>query len=270
VFMIGETDIDTYKEHFVKNVQTWDYLISQNNFSSETFARAFCFDKKMLEIGYPRNDILFRDNNEEAIRRRKRELGLPLDKKIILYAPTWRDDEWSDDEKYEFRPQINFDLLRSKLGQDYIMIVKYHYLIMDAVDWSGYDGFVYHFDQSRDIAELFLVSDLLVTDYSSVMFDYSILRRPMFFFAYDLDKYKNELRGFYFSYHGEMPGPISNTTEDLIKDIKEYDDSLYTERYEKFCEKYNGVDDGQASRRVKDLIEAMVPARPKNVFYDNE
>ena len=114
------------------------------------------------------------------------------------------------------------------------MIVKYHYLIMDAIDWSPYEGFIYHFDQSRDIAELFLVSDILITDYSSVMFDYSILNRPMFFFAYDFYKYKNELRGFYFSYSKEMPGPISTTTDELIEDIHSYDYSVYAQRYEKF------------------------------------
>ena len=238
VFMVGESDIETYKEHFVKNVKTWDYLISQNHFSTETFRRAFDFQKEMLEIGYPRNDILFRENTPEDIRRYRKKLGLPLDKKIILYAPTWRDDEFSDDNKYEFRPQISFEKLRQELSDDYIMVVKYHYLIMDAVDWSPYQGFIYHFDQSRDIAELFLVSDILITDYSSVMFDFSILRRPIFFFAYDLYKYKNELRGFYFSYKQEMPGPISSTTEQLVEDIRNYDASLYEEKYKKFTEKY--------------------------------
>ena len=270
VFMVGESDIETYKEHFVKNVKTWDYLISQNHFSTETFRRAFDFQKEMLEIGYPRNDILFRENTPEDIRRYRKKLGLPLDKKIILYAPTWRDDEFSDDNKYEFRPQISFEKLRQELSDDYIMVVKYHYLIMDAVDWSPYQGFIYHFDQSRDIAELFLVSDILITDYSSVMFDFSILRRPIFFFAYDLYKYKNELRGFYFSYKQEMRGPISSTTEQLVEDIRNYDASLYEEKYKKFTEKYNSVDDGNASRHVGKLIYSLIPEKQPNVYYDIE
>ncbi|MBO5489726.1 MAG: CDP-glycerol glycerophosphotransferase family protein, partial [Eubacterium sp.] len=206
----------------------------------------------------------------EAIVRHKKNLGLPLDKKIILYAPTWRDDEFSADDKYEFRPQISFEKLQEELKDDYVLIVKYHYLIMDAVDWTPYKGFIYHFDQSRDIAELFLVSDLLITDYSSVMFDYSILRRPMFFFAYDFYKYKNELRGFYFSYRKEMPGPISATTEELIRDIREYDASLYEERYDKFCKKYNEIDDGNASKHVAVLIDSLIPSKQMNVFYENE
>lgn len=268
VFMAGETDIDSYKEHFAKNVHTWDFLISQNPFSTATFRRAFDFHKEMLEIGYPRNDILFRENTEEDTQRYRRKLGLPLDKKIILYAPTWRDDEFSEDDRYEFRPQISFEKLQKELGDEYVMIVKYHYLIMDAVDWSPYEGFVYHFDQSRDIAELFLVSDILVTDYSSVMFDFSIMRRPMFFFAYDFYKYKNELRGFYFSYSKEMPGPISTTTEELIADIHNYDSQEYEERYQKFVEKYNTIDDGKASSRVLDLLKKLMPQKQVNVYYE--
>ena len=198
----------------------------------------------------------------------RRKLGLPKDKKIILYAPTWRDDEFSEDDKYEFRPQISFEKLQEELGDEYIMIVKYHYLIMDAVDWSPYEGFIYHFDQSRDIAELFLVADILVTDYSSVMFDYSILKRPMFFFAYDFYKYKNELRGFYFSYSKEMPGPISTTTEELIEDIRNYRAEEYEERYKSFMEKYNTLDDGMASERVLDLLRELIPHKQVNVYYE--
>lgn len=258
VFMVGERDIDTYKKHFRKNVGTWDYLISQNPFSSETFRRAFDFKKEMLEYGYPRNDILFLENSEEGMKRYRQKLGLPLDKKVILYAPTWRDDEFSEDDKYSFRPRISFEQLQKELGDEYVMIVKYHYLIMDAVDWSPYEGFVYHFDHSRDIAELFLVSDILITDYSSVMFDYSILKRPMFFYAYDLNKYENELRGFYFSYTEEMPGPISTTTEELVRDIQSYDAKAYEEQYKKFNEKYNCLDDGKSSERVLNLMKTLL------------
>lgn len=270
VFMVGERDIDTYKELFAKNVHTWDYLISQNPFSSTTFRRAFDFRKEMLEYGYPRNDILFRENTQEGMRRYRRDLGLPLDKKIILYAPTFRDDEYSEDDKYMFQPQISFDLMQKELGDEYIMIVKYHYLIMDVVDWSPYEGFIYHFDQSRDIVELFLVSDMLITDYSSVMFDFSILNRPMFFFAYDFYKYKNELRGFYFSYRDEMPGPISATTEELIHDIKNYDPEKYREKYRRFHEKYNSIDDGEASGKVLGLINSLIPCKRTDLYYENE
>ncbi len=255
VFMKNEKDIDSYQQGFVKNVQTWDYLISQNPFSTETFRRAFAFEKNMLEIGYPRNDGLFHHNNEVDIAGRKKKMGLPEDKKILLYAPTFRDDEFSAEASYKFRPRLDFDQLKRELGDEYVLIVKYHYLIMDSVDWSPYRGFIYHFDQSYDIADLFLVADMLITDYSSVMFDYSLLKRPMFFYAYDLDKYRNDLRGFYFDFEAEMPGPISLDTPQLIRDIRQYRDDEYKERYEAFSLKYNPWDDGNASAKVVEEIE---------------
>lgn len=261
VSMAGETTIDTYKKNFYKNTRTWDYLISQNNFSTHVFRRAFAFDKTMLEIGYPRNDTLINNNHPSYIAQLKKELKLPADKKIILYAPTWRDNEFYGKGKYKFNPKLDFKKAKIELEDEYIMIVKYHYLIMDSIDWSGYEGFIYDCDLSYDIADLYLVSDYLITDYSSVMFDYSLLHRPMFFYAYDLDNYKDNLRGFYFDFIEEVPGPISLTTDELIRDIKQYDANKFIEKYDAFSQKYNHVDDGQASSKVVNLIVNLVEGR---------
>lgn len=255
VYMSGESSLEEYKRNFYNNVQTWDYLISQNRYSTEIFRKAFGFDKEILEIGYPRNDILFRKNNREEISRIKEMLGLRQDKRIILYAPTWRDDEYYANGLYKFNTGLNFPLLMKELKEDTIWIVKYHYLIHDYIDWSDYEGFVYAFDKSYDISYLYLISDMLVTDYSSVMFDYSILRRPMFFYCYDLCEYKDKLRGFYFDFMNEAPGPLVETTQALIQSIKEYDYELYKEKYEAFIAKYNHADDGNASVKIIDLIK---------------
>ncbi len=257
VNMGGETDIEKYKKNFYDNTRTWDYLISQNHFSTEVFKRAFAFDKTMLEIGYPRNDILFKGNNKEYINELKEKMGLPFDKKIILYAPTWRDNEYYCKGAYKFNSAMDFDLLRERLGDEYICIVKYHYLVKENIDWSKYQGFVYKFDTCDDIAELYLVSDMLITDYSSVMFDYSVLKRPMFFFAYDLEDYKDNLRGFYFDFLNEAPGPITKTTEELIHSILNYNSQEYKDKYQAFHDKYNHADDGHASEYVVKLITEL-------------
>lgn len=257
VSMAGEKDIETYKYNFAKNAATWDYLISQNEFSTKVFRQAFAFYKQILEIGYPRNDILFKKNTEQDIRALKKELGLPLDKKIILYAPTWRDDEFYDKGKYKFASKLDFDLARKELEKDYVFIVKYHYLVQDQIDWSSYKGFVYNYDMTCDISLLYLVSDMLITDYSSVMFDYSLLRRPILFYTYDLEKYKNELRGFYFDLTQEAPGPIVTTTSELITQIKNYHMEEYQTAYDAFHDKYNHADDGTASKKVVDLILSL-------------
>lgn len=257
VFMAGETDIEDYKRNFYNNVQTWDYLVSQNNYSSKIFKQAFGFDKEILEIGYPRNDLLIHDNNEERIKEIKKKLGLPLDKKVILYAPTWRDNEFYGNGKYKFNPCLDFSLLMEQLKDDTVLIVKYHYLVMDKIDWTPYKEFIYSYDKSYDISLLYLISDMLITDYSSVMFDYSILERPMLFYCYDLNEYKDTLRGFYFDFIKEAPGPIVETTHQLIQAIKEYDSSLYKEKYHAFRSKYNYADDGKASKRIVDLIRKL-------------
>ena len=257
VYMAGETGIEEYKRNFRENTSTWDYLISQNSFSTAIFRRAFDFRKEILEIGYPRNDILFRMNHEKEIVKLKKELGLPLDKRIILYAPTWRDNEFYGNGKYKFNPRIDFSMLKEELGRDTVMIVKYHYLVMDQIDWSTYGDFIRSYDMSYDISVLYLVSDLLITDYSSVMFDYSLLRRPMFFYCYDLEEYRSDLRGFYFNLLEEAPGPVVKTTEELLQAIRTYDSREYQSRYDAFHTKYNHADNGTAAQKVVSLIEEL-------------
>ena len=253
--MGGETDIKIYHDQFRSTCADWDYLVSQNQFSTEIFKSCFAFnDRPILQIGYPRNDILFNENTEEKIIEYKKMLGLPLDKKIILYAPTWRDNEYSIRGKYKFASKLDFDKAQKELSDKYIFIVKYHYLVSDKIDWSPYKGFVYTFDETKDIAWLYLVSDMMITDYSSVMFDYSLLKRPILFFAYDLEDYKENLRGFYFDFVEEAPGPISRDTDQLITDIKEYDPSKWKDKYQAYSNKYNHVDDGHACEHVIDII----------------
>ena len=258
IYMAGESDLLEYKKNFYENVQTWDYLISQNNYSSGIFRKAFGFDKEILEIGYPRNDMLFHNNNIEELKKIKERLGLPLDKKVILYAPTWRDNEFHGKERYKFNPKLDFSLLMEELENDTVLIVKYHYLVMDQIDWTPYEGFIYSYDMSYDISLLYLVSDMLITDYSSVMFDYSILKRPMLFYCYDLDEYKDSLRGFYFDFIKEAPGPIVKSSSKLIQAIKEYDYNMYGDKYEAFTNKYNHADDGNASGKIVGLISNLI------------
>ncbi len=245
-----------YKKHFYEQSRRWDYLSSPNGYSTDIFKRAFLFDKEMLEYGYPRNDLLVNNNTPAEVDTVKRKLGIPEDKKVVLYAPTWRDDEFFSRGKYKFTLQLDLDALQQRLGDEYVVLLRTHYFIANALDISGYEGFVYDFSSYDDIAELYLVSDILITDYSSVFFDYANLERPILFFTYDIEKYRDQLRGFYIDMEEELPGPLLYTSDEVIDAIENIDEvqEEYKEKYEEFYERFCDWEDGQASRKTVEHV----------------
>lgn len=246
------TNAATYKRNFYNETQKWDYLISPNNYSTKIFKSAFWFDKNMLNIGYPRNDLLYNKDNEIDIKNIKTKMNLPTDKKVILYAPTWRDDEFYAKGQYKFNLKLDLEQLQKKLGDEYIVILRMHYFIASKMDISAYKDFAYDMSHYNDIGELYLISDLLITDYSSVFFDYANLKRPILFFTYDIEKYRNTLRGFYIDMEKEVPGPLVKTTDEIINTIKNIDNlnDQYRERYETFYNRFCEWDDGKAAERA--------------------
>lgn len=246
------TNSAKYKTNFYNETQKWDYLIAPNAYSKEIFQRAFWFDKTSLDVGYPRNDVLYTGNTSENIERLKTKMELPLDKKVILYAPTWRDDEYYSKGKYRFNLKLNLATLQEKLGDEYVVVLRMHYFISSQLDVSEYEGFVYDYSTYNDIGELYLISDLLITDYSSVFFDYANLKRPILFYTYDLEKYRDSLRGFYIDMDTEVPGPLLTTTEEVIHSIQNINELSkdYQERYETFYNRFCDWEDGQAAKKT--------------------
>ena len=235
----------------------WDYLISPNRFRTDVFESCFMFDRdKIIETGYPRNDPMHSDHIEEDMEKIKEKLNLPKDKKIILYAPTWRDDEFYGSGKYKFTLKLDLQKMQEELSDDYIVILRTHYYIADILDISEFEGFAYNFSKYPDIVDLYLVSDILITDYSSVFFDYAGLKRPMLFFTYDIAKYRDTLRGFYFDIEKEVPGPLLFTTDEIIDSIKNIDDVTvaYKEKYEQFYEKFCSLENGTSAKKVTDIV----------------
>ena len=242
------------KESYIHDSSAWDYFISPNRFSTEIFRRAFAYGGEILETGYPRNDILF-NADESKINQIKERLNLPDDKKVILYAPTWRDDDSYDIGKVKFKLKLDLEKLEKAISDEYIVLVRNHYLITDS-DVDDYKHFAVDVSHYDDIAELYLITDVLITDYSSVFFDFANLRRPMLFYMYDLERYEEELRGFYIDIYNEVPGPILKTTEDVIDALNDLDNinEQYNERYDEFCEKYCSLEDGNATKRVVEKV----------------
>jgi len=245
-----------YKEHFYKQSRAWDYLLSPNGYSSEIFRRAFKFDKEMLEFGYPRNDLLYAPDKEERARKIKEQIGIPQDKKVILYAPTWRDDEFYTFGKYKFTLKLDLHALKKKLGDEYVVALRTHYFIADDLKLDGLDGFAFNLSKYDDIAELYLIADLLITDYSSVFFDYANLKRPILFYTYDLEKYRDQLRGFYLDFENEAPGPLLKTTEEVIESIQQIDKVKedYKDKYDHFYEQFCSWHDGNSTKKVVERV----------------
>ncbi|GAQ16882.1 CDP-glycerol:glycerophosphate glycerophosphotransferase [Oceanobacillus picturae] len=250
------TNTMKYKENFLREASKWDYLISPNAYSTEIFKRAFQFNKTVIESGYPRNDFLINDDSMSTINTIKNNADLPLNKKIILYAPTWRDNQFYSKGKYKFDLRMDLERMKSEFGDEYIIILRLHYLVAENLDLTGYEGFVFDFSYHEDIRELYLIADLLITDYSSVFFDYANLKRPMLFFVYDIEDYRDNLRGFYFDFEEKAPGPLVKNTEEIIKEIKNIDENGFipSPNTEAFYKKFCYLEDGNASERVVNQV----------------
>lgn len=246
-----------HKTLFYKHGREWNYLISANRFSTDVFERAFVFDRdKILEYGYPRNDILYADNKDEIAAEVKKELGIPEGKRVILYAPTWRDNQFYDRGKYKFTLALDLGRLQKEFGKDSVVLLRTHYYIADILDLTEYEGFVYNGSQYEDVSRLYLASDICITDYSSVFFDFANLKRPILFYAYDFDEYADEIRGMYMDMEKELPGPILRTNDAVVEALHNMDaiTRTYQARYEEFYQRFCSVDDGHASERVIEKV----------------
>ncbi len=242
-----------HKTKFFTQSRDWDYLISANRFSTDVFERAFCYPReKIIETGYPRNDILYSDHADEIREDVRAEFGIPDGRRVILYAPTYRDDQFYGKGEYKFSLQMDLQRMRTEFSQEYVILLRTHYHIADAVDLTGLEDFVYQASNYSDVSKLYLASDICITDYSSVFFDFGNLKRPILFFVYDYENYRNELRGMYIDMERELPGPIVRTNDELIHALHHIDQisKQYEDRYDTFYDKFCHVDDGGASERT--------------------
>lgn len=245
-----------YKNRVNNAIKHWDYLVSPSPYASRCFRSAFEFQKEILEVGYPRNDIFYNEdivyinNKKEKIKQR---LGIQDERKIILYAPTFRDDEVNKAKKHIINLQIDLQQMKEKLSKDYILILRPHIIISNSLQLdSSLDNFVINGNKYNDISDLFLITDICITDYSSVMFDFANTKKPMLFFTYDLEHYRDSLRGFYFDFENEAPGPLIKTNDSLIKSIENIEQiqQQYQMKYEKFYDKFCSYEKGTAAQSI--------------------
>lgn len=251
--------ISEIRERYHLEASKFSYFISPSKFATEKFISTWDLEKInktdiIIEEGYPRNDFLMNYENED-IEKIKKKLNIDkINKKIILYAPTYRDNQHSTGIGYTYETKVDFDKLKSELSDEYIILFRAHWLVAQSFDFEKYNDFVIDVSDYDDINELYVVSDMLITDYSSVFFDFANLKKPIIFYMYDLEEYRDNIRGFYLELK-ELPGKIVKKEDELIEEIKLLINKFeYTEEYKKFNERFNYLDDGQATKRVVEKI----------------
>ena len=252
------TKFSEIKKIYLGEAEKITYMISPSAYCTDKFISAFGMKtlKKedcVLTTGYPRNDFLFRFTKEQC-RAIRSKLGIAEDKKVILYAPTFRDNQYSAKEGFRLQNYMDFKLAREMLGDEYVILFRAHYFISERLNPEQYGDFVIDVSFVEDINELYVISDMLITDYSSVFFDYANLKRPIIFYMSDYEEYKNEVRDFYLDVK-ELPGEIVSTPQELVNTIKkEMKDFSVNHKYMEFCQKYNYLDGANTAEKVLDKI----------------
>jgi len=241
------------------------HMVLGNSFTAQKM-KHLTFDKiPMKVIGTPRNDILFSDKTQ--IKKIRCKLGLPIDKKIVLFAPTFRNDGKDVEDKNIARSgldQLNeidldklFQTLTAKFDGDWIMICRFHYHVEELVNWevleSKYSGRIVNGNLHDDMAEYLACTDVLITDASSSMFDFSLTMKPCFLYFPDLDNYEKKERGFYLT-PSSLPFPISKTAKSLYESIESFDGKKYISSIKSMHKKLGFVDSPNSSQKVVEFI----------------
>lgn len=239
---------DRYLQQAMRDTKMCTLMISNSEFTDNLFRRAFWYDGEIIRCGSPRNDILC-VLPQDIYYKIRNYYNIPYDRKIVLYAPTFRKNDNMDIYNIDVKGCIN--ALSERFGGKWIMIMRLHPNIKDKKFNFDIDT-NYMCDASLypDMQELLVASDCLITDFSSSNIDYILTKRPCFCYAVDLEKYD---RGFYFKIE-DMPFNYSKTNNDLVESIKNFDYSNYLIRCEKFMSNTKMIDDGNASQRVADII----------------
>lgn len=238
-----------------EDVERWDHLLSPNSASTDVLVRAFGFTGAVHETGLPRNDVLVSSDRDASRSRVRKDLGIADGVKVVLYAPTWRDDHFYDDAGEDFPLHLDLESFRERLGGDHVLLLRLHYMVSSRLGPVAGRG-VLDVSMHPEVSDLYLAADVLVTDYSSTMFDFAVTGKPIVLFTYDLERYRDELRGFYFDLAEVAPGPMVETSEDLLGVLASIDGvpEEYEERYRAFQERFCHLEDGGAASRFVDTF----------------
>lgn len=243
------------REFMLGERKKWDLLLSQNPHSTRVFRESYLSNPPIYEEGYPRNDLLVNGSGD----RIREVVGVRPDQKVVLYAPTWRDD------RTELVDYLDVNRLAADLGDDYVVLLRAHSRVIRVGSAARVGKGVIDVSTYPNTTDLLLIADLMITDYSSIMFDYAVTGRPMIFFTPDMEAYRDQLRGVYLDLEKVGPGPVVSTQDEVLATIRNIDEVAprFAERYAEWQATYTPWDDGGASQRVLErfLVDAP-PADP--------
>lgn len=239
-----------------------DLYVSNSSFCTDMYRRSFWYKGEILECGSPRNDILL--NPTDPVKNEVRQrLAIKDEMHIAIYAPTYREGV-NNTKPYELDFSKLLTVLESKFGGKWVIAVRLHPLV------SGQSGFIHYNNQIinathyRDIYELMAVGDILITDYSNLMFEFSFMKKPVFLYAYDMEEYERE-RGFYFEYR-TLPYKKARAEAELIDNIKNFIIVEYQKNVDEFLNKLTIYETGKASESVvKRIIETINKDKTKRI-----
>jgi CDP-glycerol glycerophosphotransferase len=245
-----------------RDVARWDALLSPNPPSSGRLRGAFRYRGPVWETGYPRNDLLSSPGRDRVRTEVRARLGIPDEATAVLYAPTWRDDLVFDESSGPgFELALDVADFARRLGEDHVLLVRLHSIVAGRLQPDP--GLpVLDVSDEPDSAALYLAADVLVTDYSSAMFDFAVTGKPIVLFPYDLAHYRDDLRGFYVDIEEVAPGPVVLTSRELVETIGDVDrlaGDRWADRYAAFRDTYCPLEDGHATDRVLDLLSTARP-----------
>ncbi|MEA2123453.1 MAG: CDP-glycerol glycerophosphotransferase [Solirubrobacteraceae bacterium] len=246
-----------FERNWDMQLRNWQYVVSPNRFATPILQRAYRLDQsEMLETGYPRTDVLAGAGREERTRALRERLGIPAGVRVVLYAPTFRDQVRDARGRYRLDLRLDLDRLREAAGggrDEILLLIRKHHYIVDAIPSKPW---VRDVSAYPDGTELLLAADVLITDYSSMTVDFANTGRPILFFTYDLDAYADEIRGFYVDFEATVPGPLLATSDAVGEALRDLDAvrAQYADRYAAFTERFCALDDGGAAARVVDRV----------------
>ncbi|MGO3898991.1 MAG: CDP-glycerol glycerophosphotransferase family protein [Lactiplantibacillus argentoratensis] len=237
----------------------WTALVSPSSYATKAFRSAFQYEGPVIEKGYPRNDLFFAEDVETTRQKIRKQLDIAPDKKVILYAPTFRDYEKSHG-RFVLDNQLDFDEFEHQLGDDYVLLMREHVVVASKLQIpEAMSHNIINVSNYPSVQELMIASDMLITDYSSIMFDYLDTNKPIYFFCYDLEKYLT-LRGVYFDFTKEVPGPLVDSAAALFNEIGQGDQywQTYGEKYQAFKQKFAPHDGKHTADIVYQTFFSMV------------